>query len=97
MPISAKKVLEYIGDPKEIAKSLRKFKRAAIALSADEPRLVQKYPNKWIVVFRGEVKAATSTFDAAMKKVKALNLPKDEVFIRHMLKKRKTMIFGSLC
>ena len=97
MPAAKKQILDQIGDPREIATSLRKFRRAAKVLSSDRPRLIHRYPNKWVVVFNGEVKAAVNSFAAAMAKAKALNLPKASFFVQYIAKKRQTMIFSGAC
>jgi hypothetical protein len=97
MPSAAKQILDQIGDPREIAKNLKKFRHAAKVLSSDRPRLINQYPNKWVVVFNGEVKVACDSFEAAMKKAKTLDLPKANFFVRYIAKKRQTMIFGYLC
>jgi hypothetical protein len=97
MPAPAEQILDQIGDPREIAKNLRKFRHAAQVLSSDRPRLINRYPNKWVVVFNGEVKAAVNSFDAAMAKAKELDLPKANFFVRYIAKKRQTMIFACTC
>jgi hypothetical protein len=97
MSATEKQVLKQIGIPREIAKDLRKFRHAAKVLSSDHPRLINEYPDKWVVVFDGEVKTASDSFDAAMAKAKELNLPKASFFVRYIAKKRQTMIFSYVC
>jgi Family of unknown function (DUF5678) len=94
---AAKRILNQIGDPKSIARELKSFKKAAKVLSSDRPRLIDKYPNRWVVVYDGEVKVDSDTLESALAKAKAMHLPKENFFVRYISKKRKTMIFGSKC
>jgi hypothetical protein len=94
---NAQAILKEIGDPKSIARGLRAFRKTAKILSSSTPRLIDVYPDKWIVVYKGKVQVSGKTLYAVIAEAKKLKLPKENYFIRYIAKKRKTMIFSGQC
>lgn len=50
--------LRLIGDPQEVADDLRRFEERTLRFIADWPRLIARYPEKWVAEVNGEYRAA---------------------------------------
>jgi hypothetical protein len=81
-----------IGDPKKVDKELRKFRRSSKVLSSDNPRLIDRYPKKWVAVYDGQVQAQAKTLPALMTALERLGLPKEDVIVRFIDKDDRKMI-----
>ncbi len=92
MPAKSQEFLRLIGDPAEVDRSLRAFRKATSLLSSEHPRLIDKYPKRWVAIYRGKVKAAASTFNAVLAQVDKAGLPREEVILRFIDKNQRTMI-----
>ena len=68
--------------PTQINRELREFADAARVLSRDRPRLLQKYPKKWVGIFADKVQAADSTFKGLIRKLKQQNIDPSKTLIR---------------
>lgn len=83
--LSAKKKAEYLGDtPKNIARDLRAFSRTAQIFSSNERRLLKKYPEQWVALYGGKVRASAKSFDEVLSKLKQQGVPANHAFIRYM-------------
>jgi hypothetical protein len=72
-----------LGAPaKQIDRELREFSQAARVLSNDRPRLIQKYPKKWIAIFANKVCAADSTYNGVIRKLKQKRIDPSRTLIR---------------
>jgi len=70
--------------PSKISRELRMFSRAAQVLSASRPRLIHKYPKKWVGIFAGKVCATDQTFDGLVRKLKKKNVAPNRTIIRYI-------------
>lgn len=68
--------------PKRIDRELRKFTDAANVPSHDQPRLIHKYPKKWVAIFSAKVEAADSTFDGLPRKLRRRKIDPSKTLIR---------------
>jgi Family of unknown function (DUF5678) len=83
--LSAKKKAEYLGaSPKEIARDLRAFSRTGQFLSSNERRLLKKYPEQWVAIYNGKVRASAKSLDGVISKLEQLKLPPNESIIWYM-------------
>lgn len=48
-----RKVLEMLGDPREVAENLIKFRRDLMSMDRQLRKLVVKYPDRWVVFVDG--------------------------------------------
>ena len=78
--------------PREIAASLRNFTESARILSRDHPRLIDEYPDRWVAVTRGAVRADGETHDEVLAKIDAAGIPRSEVIIRRIEREPRTLI-----
>jgi hypothetical protein len=68
--------------PRQINRELRRFSHAAQLLSKDRPRLIQKYPKKWVGIFADKIQAADSTFKGLIRKLKQQKIDPSKTLIR---------------
>ena len=87
-----REILGHIGDPGEVVRSLRRFRRSARILSSGQPRLIDMYDKKWVVVYGGKVAAAGRSLSAAMAGADAKKLPRHEAIVRFIERDRRTLI-----
>jgi len=92
MPATKKGILSLIGDPQEVDRELTSFQRTASVLSSEHPRLVDEYPQRWIVAFEGKIRASGSTLTSVLEQADAEGLPRDRIIVRHIDKNQRTMI-----
>ena len=85
-------VSEQIGNPREVARQLRSFQRAARVLSSHHPRLIDRYPNQWVAVHKGGVQATGRSLRSLLSKVDSAGLPRHEVIVRFIDRNQRTLI-----
>ena len=85
-------VLEQVGDPRDVERDLRSFRRTARILSSNHPRLINRYPNQWVALHRGRVRASGRTFASVMAQIDKKGLPREHVIVRFIDKNQRTMI-----
>jgi hypothetical protein len=82
-----------LGAPaKQIGRELRRFSHAAQLLSKSHPRLIHKYPKKWVGVFDDKICAADSTFRGLIRKLKVRNIDPKDTLIRFIDTSDRKMI-----
>ena len=98
MPIEAASVQhsleakEWLGDlPENAANDLRDFARSSELLSSGRD-LAEKYPQKWIAVYDGEVRAVADELDALLDELDSLDVPRSSTVVRDMEKEPRTLI-----
>lgn len=92
---SQEHIRSMIGDPKVVGRELRSFKRSARSLSSDHPRLIDKYEDEWVAVYRGNVVAHAKTLASMMRRLDALDkrrVPRRQIIVRFIARSPKTMI-----
>ena len=85
-------VHELIGDPRKVAEDLQTFRETAMRLSSRHPRMVERYPDQWIALHSGEVKAYGDSLDAVLREIDAMGLSRDQTIVRFTDKEPRTMI-----
>ena len=85
-------ILEQLGIPAEVVRELKAFSRSARSLSNQYPQLVDRYPNQWVAVLDGKVRAHGRTFHEVMKKVDQEGLPREHAVVRFIDKGERVMI-----
>ena len=86
------RVIEQLGNPREVDRQLQDFRRAARVFSSRHPRLIDEYPNQWVAVYRGKVKAHGSTLNSVVSQVDKLGLPRESVVVRFIDRSQRTLI-----
>ena len=83
---------EWLGDSLESAAGeLRDFARSSGVLSSDRD-LAQKYAQKWIAVYGGEVRAVADELDTLLEELDELDVPRSSTAVRYMEKEPRTLI-----
>jgi len=85
-------VLKQLGNPVEIDQELQSFRRGAKVLSSKHPRLIDRYPKKWVAVYRGKVEAHGRTFRSVLQQIEQKRLPREHIIVRYIDKNQRTMI-----
>ena len=85
-------IREQFGDPTEVIRELREFSRSARGLDKQLPDLLDRYPEQWVAVLDGEVRAHGYTFDEVMQKIDQEGLPRRRTLVRFIEKDHRTMI-----
>jgi hypothetical protein len=79
----ARAAVKVLGAPaKQIGRELRRFSHAAQLLSKSRPRLIHKYPQKWVGVFDDKVCATDRTFSGLIRKLKDKKIDPKATLIR---------------
>lgn len=89
---SALAVFKQLGNPKDVDRDLQSFRRTAQLLSSRHPRLIDRYPKKWVAVYRGQVRASGKIFASVLAEVDKKGLPREHVIVRFIDRNQRTMI-----
>lgn len=83
---------EWLGaSPEEIVKGLEDFSKSSKFLSTNS-ELVNEYPQKWIGVFSGEVKAAEDDLGTLLDTLDRQGIPRSRTIVRFMDTTKRTLI-----
>ena len=86
------RIRSVIGDPKRVDSELRSFRRSSRTLSSHHPRLINRYPKKWVAVYDGKVQAQGRTLSALFATIKRKGLPREDVIVRFIDRDERIMI-----
>ena len=81
-----------IGDPAQVAKELKSFRRTAKRLSSNRPRMIERYPRQWVGLYEGRVRAHGETQEEVLKQIDDKNLPRARTLVRFIDPDPKAMI-----
>ena len=82
---------EWFGESAQaIAESLVDFAKSTEFLS-EESGLVQKYDQKWIGVFAGEVRAAEDNLDALLSSLDSQGIPRSNTAVRFVEREQRAL------
>jgi hypothetical protein len=85
-------IAKIIGDPRQVDRELAQFRRTSKLLSADRPRLVDLYAQRWVALYDGTVRAVADTVEEVLAEVEKEGIPKEHVIVRFVDKELRTMI-----
>ncbi|MYF09583.1 MAG: hypothetical protein F4171_10740 [Gammaproteobacteria bacterium] len=84
---------EWFGeDPEKIACGLKSFETSCAKLSSDRPRLLEKYPDQWIGIHSGQVRAADEDLDTVLRTLDEQGVPRSSTVLRFIEKEPETLI-----
>ena len=83
---------ELIGDPRKVDDDLYAFRKTAMRLSSRHSRMVERYPNQWIALHSGRVRAHGDSLDAVLQEIDDKGLSRDRTIVRFIDKEPRTMI-----
>jgi Family of unknown function (DUF5678) len=78
--------------PSEIHQALRAFSANAAAFTMTKEETLEKYRNKWIAIYKGNVSAVADTLEELSAKIAKQNIPSSEALFRHINPKDKVFI-----
>ena len=85
-------IAELIGDPDRFAREMQDFRETAKVLSADHERMIDNYPDKWVALYSGEVRAFGDSIDSVLDEVDAKGIPRSQIIVRFIDTEPRTMI-----
>lgn len=85
------RVLEMLGDPRDVARDLRAFQDDARVLSSKRQHLLEQYPNMWVGIHERKVVAKGETLDAVVEQLVALGIPRGRAIVRFISKHPRKM------
>src|SRR5438132_13318419 len=85
-------VEQIIGDPKRLDADLQEFRKDTQVLSSRRAKLMQKYPKRWVAIYRGEVQADARSLNEILKAIDQLGLPRESVVVQYVDQNVRTMI-----
>ena len=68
--------------PDDAARSLRKFQRSAHALSSNQPRFIDEYPDQWVAVSDSVVVAHGGDLESVLRQVDRKGVHRSDVIMR---------------
>lgn len=84
-------VIKQMGGAEEVHIGLREFNNRVRALDDQRVQLTEKYPNKWIAVYNGEVGAIAESIEDLLEEMDRLGIPRKGAVIDFMDTERRTM------
>ncbi len=79
-------------DIETIVKEFRSFRKSGLVFSSHHKRLIDRYPDEWVAIHNGQVRAHDSDYDAVLSKIDAIGIPRNLVLVRYIAKKPCSMI-----
>lgn len=80
--MTREQILELVGDPAELVRRLRSYSRSAALLESATVR--QRYHQRWVAAYEGEVIADSAGFDTLLRDLDAMGAPRGQVAIQFM-------------
>lgn len=77
-------VEKIIGDPGKMAARMKAFQESAALLSSESTRLVEQYPDEWIGIHSGKVRAHGPTFESVLQALDEGGYSRQQAIIRYI-------------
>lgn len=91
--VDAMSILDQMDkSPAEVAASLQAFSESARVLSSSHPRLIDEYPDRWIAVFHGAVRADADTLEEVLTEIDEARIPRSDVIVRFIEREPRSYI-----
>ena len=85
-------IAKLIGDARKVDDDLYAFRKTAMRLSSRHPRMVARYPNQWIALHSGRVRAHGDSLDAVLWEIDEKGLSRDQTTVRFIDKEPQMLI-----
>lgn len=93
MPLlTEKRARDLFGDPSEVAGRLRDFRKSANVLSSSHPHLIDEYPQEWVAVHDGIVRAHSKDFRTLLRLIDEAGISRHEVIVRFIERNHRALI-----
>ena len=90
--MTSQEILDLIGDPRQVDADLQVLRRTAKRLSSRRPRMIERYPKRWIALHAGRVRAEGRTLKSVLGQIDKKGLPRQHTIVRFIHKEPRTMI-----
>lgn len=91
-PFEKEFIHEQVGDLTELVREMKDFDMSLETLCSNYGQILKEYPNQWVAVHQGEVKASAETHELLMAAVEQKGLPRHNVLIRFLDKTGRKLI-----
>jgi len=85
-------ILDQLGNPADIERELKSFRKSARVLSSHNPRFIDHYQKKWVAVYDGKTIAQGRTLQSIWQQLDKKGLPREHIVVRYIDKNQRTMI-----
>ncbi len=89
MAVRTKRIKE---DVETIANDFRCFRKSGLLLSSHHKRMIESYPEQWVAIYDGKVKAHETEYDALLSQIDSKGIPRRLTIVRYITRKRRSMI-----
>jgi hypothetical protein len=87
--ITEAEFLKLIGDPAELRRNMEQFDRSCDAFQDQYPKLLEKYPDRWVAFYNGVLVATDESFDSILDRLRSLGIPPGHTYVRFVDKNPK--------
>lgn len=77
-------VLALIGDPRKVDEELQSFRKTALKLSSDAPRMIEKYNGKWVALHSGLVRAHGDSLESVLEIIDKKGFSRKQAVVRYI-------------
>ena len=85
-------VLDQIGDPADVDRQLRRFRRSARCASDVCGESDERSNGEWVAVYDGVVRARAHTVEGVLDQIDRAGIPREHTMVRFMDHDGRTMI-----
>ena len=85
-------VERIIGDLGKIAEQMEAFQESVALLSSENPSMIEKYPDEWIGIHSGKVRAHGPTFQSVLQALDEGGYSRAQAIIKYIEAEPRTMI-----
>ena len=90
-PERERELIDLVGDPAMVATELTKFREAAKALSSDQPRFIEAYPQQWVAVWDTGQVLASESLDELLREVDDRGIQREHAIVRFIDRSERTL------
>lgn len=75
-----------------ISSEFRCFRKSGLLFSSHHKRMIDKYPEQWVAVYDGKVKAHDHDYDIVLSRIDQIGIPRELTLMRYITKNRSSMV-----
>jgi len=90
--LTEKQFRDLVGDPAEWMRNMEKFDCSCDALSAQYEKLLERFPNRWVALYDGEVVAEAGNLPDTIHALKARGFPPRDCLVEFLSARPMTVI-----
>ena len=78
--------------PNVLADEFKCFRKSSLVFSSRHQRLIDRYPEQWVAVYDGKIKAHDSSYESVLAQIDRVNVPRKLVIIRYIARNPMNMV-----